>query len=159
MNRKWLWYFLGGGRGWRGEMENCAYLRKNPGYAPGWVNYNTVAFFNCGLLLQQMEGNPIFKGHIYLYLWSDITKIQKKEKWKKSKEGTWRHILQRLSLKLKTELNIKNIIIEGTENTAEEFLLLMVWILFGIWDWFYFQDLGRVELLHLIWICNALAEE
>ena len=26
--------FLGGGRGWRGEMENCAYLRKNPGYAP-----------------------------------------------------------------------------------------------------------------------------
>ena len=26
-------FFWGGG--WRGEMENCAYLRKNPGYAPG----------------------------------------------------------------------------------------------------------------------------
>ena len=29
-----LIFFWGGGRGWRGEMENCAYLRKNPGYAP-----------------------------------------------------------------------------------------------------------------------------
>ena len=28
-------FFWGGGGGWRGEMENCAYLRKNPGYAPG----------------------------------------------------------------------------------------------------------------------------
>ena len=27
-----LIFFLGGG--WRGEMVNCAYLRKNPGYAP-----------------------------------------------------------------------------------------------------------------------------
>ena len=26
--------FFWGGGGWRGEMENCAYLRKNPGYAP-----------------------------------------------------------------------------------------------------------------------------
>ena len=32
-----LIFFLGGG-GWRGEMENCAYLRKNPGYAPGLVS-------------------------------------------------------------------------------------------------------------------------
>ena len=34
-----LIFFWGGGRGWRGEMENCAYLRKNPGYAPG-IKYN-----------------------------------------------------------------------------------------------------------------------
>ena len=32
-----LIFFFGGG-GWRGEMENCAYLRKNPGYAPGLVS-------------------------------------------------------------------------------------------------------------------------
>ena len=32
-----LIFFLGGGGGWRGEMENCAYLRKNPGYAPVMV--------------------------------------------------------------------------------------------------------------------------
>ena len=30
-------FFGGGGGGWRGEMENCAYLRKNPGYAPDMV--------------------------------------------------------------------------------------------------------------------------
>ena len=29
-----LIFFFGGGGGGRGEMENCAYLRKNPGYAP-----------------------------------------------------------------------------------------------------------------------------
>ena len=32
-----LIFFFGGGGGWRGEMENCAYLRKNPGYAPGFT--------------------------------------------------------------------------------------------------------------------------
>ena len=29
-----IFFFFWGGGGWRGEMENCAYLRKNPGYAP-----------------------------------------------------------------------------------------------------------------------------
>ena len=29
-----IFFFGGGGGGGRGEMENCAYLRKNPGYAP-----------------------------------------------------------------------------------------------------------------------------
>ena len=65
-------------------------------------------------------------------------------------------MLQRLSLKLKTELNIKNIIIEGTENTADAFLLLI----YGLNSVRYlrlilFTNLGRVELLHLIWICNV----
>ena len=34
-----IFFFLGGGGGGeRGEMENCAYLRKNPGYAPEIVH-------------------------------------------------------------------------------------------------------------------------
>ena len=37
-----LIFFLGGGGGWRGEMENCAYLRKNPGYAPE-INKSTFS--------------------------------------------------------------------------------------------------------------------
>ena len=36
-----LIFFGGGGRGWRGEMENCAYLRKNPGYAPENYSLNS----------------------------------------------------------------------------------------------------------------------
>ena len=61
---------------------------------------------------------------------------------KKGKEGKWIHILQRVSLKLKTELNIKNIIIKRTENTAEAFLLLI-------------YDLNSVRYLRLILITKS----
>ena len=34
-----LFFFLWGV--WRGEMKNCAYLRKNPGYAPVYADFIT----------------------------------------------------------------------------------------------------------------------
>ena len=65
--------------------------------------------------------NLLLKQYSLLHTYIEvISKILEKEKEKKSKVGKW---LQRVSLKLKTEL---------TENTVEAFLLFMVSILFSI---------------------------
>ena len=44
--------FFWGGGGWRGEMENCAYLRKNPGYAPDECDFKVTMHLQIDNFLQ-----------------------------------------------------------------------------------------------------------